>query len=115
MERVYAWKDRDNAHYLPVVVDGTALTSDEIDGLTKVEIRVNDVYYDSVSNPEYFDLLTKSDEGKVGIKAGLLPLDSSVTRDIVEFIIYSPVYTNGLFVSQFLLLMQTDAAEIPET
>lgn len=112
MERVYAWMDRDNAHYLPIAVNGVTLTSDEIDSLTKVEVHVADTYYDSETHPECFDLLTKSDEGKIGIKAGLLPIDAStVVRDIVELIIYDATHTNGLLVSQFLLLTNTEAAK----
>jgi len=108
MDKINAWIDRDNISYIQLSKQGTVLTSDEIDAITKVEIRFGGEYFSSEDYPECFDLVTLKDEGKIGIRPGLLPIDTTLGFDVTELIIYDGSHTNGVLWMQFVLVVKKD-------
>ena len=107
MEKMTVWKDRSNWIEIELKKDGTTLTSDEIDAITKVELKYKDVYYDSTTYTDAFDLVTGRESGKLIIKPGLL--DWEAGSDVVELIVYDAANTNGVMWMQIGTQVRADA------
>ena len=109
-EKMTVWKDRDNPIYITMTEDGTNLTVEQMEAITKVEIFFDGVYYSSADYSDCFDLASKKDESKIIIYPGLLPLpDDHATQDYAELIIYDASNTNGIVWMQFVMIVMTDA------
>ncbi len=109
MESVQVYKDRDNSFTLTLEKNGTTLTRTEMDAITRVEIKYNGTYYNSVDNAPGF--LKDAANGQITIKPYELSLDAS--RDTVELIVYDAGnYTHGLVWTQFRLVVSNEALPI---
>ena len=108
LQQMTVWKDRANPTSIQLIKDGTALTEEEIGVITKVGIRYQGVYYNSESYPDAFDLVTLASEGKVVLRAGLIPL--AVGSDAVELLIYDTFNVAGIMWMQIAMVVRDDAS-----
>ena len=101
-----AFVGRDNDFYLVLSKNGVALTAAEMASVTKWELKINEVYYDSDDYPLAF--VADNDNSKVRIKPYSFGL-SAMPNETVELILYDDEYTNGIVWDQFLLWVRDDA------
>ena len=105
------WNDRDNAIKVMLKIDGVTLTQQEIEAITKVEIKYKDNYYNSIDDPTAFDLVTDKATGEISFSLGMLGLEVG-SDSKAELIIYDVVNTNGIVWCQGKLKVKDDAAVV---
>ena len=102
------WKDRANSTSIQLLKNSTVLTEEEMGLITKVGLRYKGAYYNSEDYPDAFDLVTLASEGKVVIRAGLIPL--AVGSDAVELLIYDIFNVAGIMWMQIAMVVRDDAS-----
>lgn len=107
LQNITVWKDRANAASIQLIKNSVALDEVEMGLITKVSLRYKGVYYSSEDYPDAFDTVTSASEGKVIIRAGLIPL--AVGSDVVELLIYDNYSTEGIMWTQIAVQVRGDA------
>jgi hypothetical protein len=99
--------DRDNTFTMTLKKNDISLTEEEMNAITKVEIKYQGTYYNSIDNAAGFDITVATAKVKITPKALLLA--ESITGELVEVIIYDSASTNGIVWDQFTLVNKNDA------
>ena len=111
MEQAICYKDRNNTFWISLHRNNIILSAAEMALITKFEIKHMNTYYNSIDNPTGF---TRDDaNGRVKIKP--FELDLTISKDLVEFLIYDAAdNTNGLYWDTFELSIRGDVI-VPTT
>lgn len=93
------YKNRDNPLFLLLKSTdeaGVLTYPDLTAGVTKVEILIKGVYYNSTQYPDAFDFATEGADGIVCLRLGNIPELVATKDPVAEIITYDPSNPDGL-------------------
>lgn len=107
MQKVRAvYEGRDNPFSITIKKNGVALSEQDMQAISKLELRVAGSYYNSQDNPDGFE----RDDTTATFKVLPWALGLTKGRDIVEVLIYdNGDFQHGFVVEKFILNISGEA------
>lgn len=113
MEKLVAWQGRDNITWCRFKKDSGFVTPDQLKILTKIGVKFKDQAFNSENSSDCFDLVSRINEGEIGIRFGLLPFScNSNTAGQCFCLFYDDETPHGVVVMPFILVIRVDAKPI---
>ena len=110
MQKIRAvYEGRDNPFSITIKKNGIALSEQDMQAITKIELRIGGAYYNSQDNPDGFE----RDDITATFKVLPRVLGLTKGRDIVEVLIYdNGDFQHGFVVEKFILDVSGEAVPV---